>query len=151
VVDAFGQSHGIVREVNSDKWYTRGGLDIVEQKLKPEGISLEVVDCVIRLLDWAGWKSYDLSMGVPRVNEMLAEDFKTLQPVEFCFLMAKKIIDIHGAALDDAKLNPSEQILLLVESCNNYISSRGYDMMDLIMIKHRYNVTRQPRHGGKVI
>lgn len=151
VVDAFGQVHNVVKHTDTGRWHTQAGHDIKDQIFKPEGISIEIVDCVIRLLDWAGYKKYDLSIGVPRVNDLLVNDFLGIPPVEFCFTMAKKITHVFDATLTGDNSKAETQILLLIESCNNYINSRGYDMMELIQVKHDYNMTRQVRHGGKVI
>lgn len=34
------------------EWHTAGG--------KPEGIAVEMIDCVIRILDWCGWMGIDV-------------------------------------------------------------------------------------------
>ncbi len=49
------------RAGRADVWYGMGG--------KPEGVAVEMVDCLIRILDWFGMKELDLDEIVRKKHE----------------------------------------------------------------------------------
>lgn len=145
VNDQFNASHPVV--FTDGKWYTTGGLDVAVLKLKPEGQLIEIVDKVIRLLDWAGWRAVDMSGGFTTSPERI-EQFKSVRPVSFHFQLVKMIVKLENVENRDDLVAPIKQIL---STAHDFIASRGYKMMDLIEMKQTYNKTRAYKHGGKVM
>lgn len=140
VVDQFKERHSVLKE--NGKWFTTGGLDVAELNLKPEGEVIEIVDCVIRLLDWAGWKKIDLSMGINLdMVQSLEQSLKDESPLECQFNICASLV---LANTEDSMIQK------IIEFCFGYVASRGYNLMDLIEMKREYNRTRSHRHGNKL-
>lgn len=111
---------------------------------KPEGIAVEMADCLIRILDCA---------------EEFGIDCSDVEPANFHFAdiddFPEVISELHYILADDWFMY---KVLNHVESCiihtareiiawleHNY----GENWMDMVRRKHEYNKTRPYRHGGK--
>lgn len=46
-----------------------GGCEMPELKLKPEGIAVEMIDCIIRILDWCGKENVDVDALLKQKHE----------------------------------------------------------------------------------
>ena len=114
----------------------------------PEGIAVELIDCLLRIFDWCGHCGTDI--------QKLCDESKVFSEVEFdsftSFIAAqhaKLSLALLRDLIDDA---PTRDLHLAV--CVNQISNwltKNYsaDWEKLMLEKHEYNKTRPYRHGGK--
>ena len=111
---------------------------------KPEGISVEMADCLIRILDCAAEMGWDCdrvrSMGFlyAKVRDLpacIAELHHDLSDAWFVY----NAISGGRTGLFDC----ASKIVYWLE--RNY----GADWMDMVRRKHEFNKTRPYRHGGK--
>lgn len=132
-----------------DKWcrfYENSGCR--HQKRKPEGIAVELIDCLLRIFDWCSHCGTDI--------QKLCDESKSFSQVEFdsftSFIAtqhAKLSLALLRDLIDDV---PTRDLHLAV--CVNQISNwltKNYstDWEKLMLEKHEYNKTRSYRHGGK--
>ena len=123
-----------------------GGCDRFSEK--PEGIAVELADCVIRILDYTGHKEYNMNLypmdtdTVPSAEPF--EDFIT--KCHSCLTHAY----FFGGTEDSDFMVPA-----VLHDCIKYIykwaQDNSVDMDEVIQIKHEFNKTRSYKHGGKVI
>ena len=104
---------------------------------KPEGIAVELVDGVIRILDLMAAKDMDFAQvgyvyGVKR----------TLPQLVAVLHYATAILGLEDD--DDARWLNS-----CIEAVREWLEDQGVDMDELMRLKHEYNKTRPYRHGGK--
>lgn len=108
------------------------------RKLKPEGIAIELIDLVIRLLDYVGEKGYDIDgTQLRRVGESMPG-------------FVEMINDLHDLVFLFAN-GGNQQVLVcvIIDIISRYCKSRGLDFESLLRLKHEYNKTRPYRHEGK--
>lgn len=109
---------------------------------KPEGIAVELIDGVIRILDYVGYmasKGERLYIDNPFVDGL--ESFCEL----ICFL--------HDLT-HDARCYYCDRDGLFTEIITHifeFIKKQGLDPEAIMIEKHEYNKTRPYRHGGKVV
>lgn len=130
--------------------------DIVEMKLKPEGIAVELADCIIRILDWFGKEEMDadalilearttIMCDVPcrvyaaSLGDCIARWHLLLSLAYSCWCRAS---GTHSAAL---------RMALCICEIRVWATENGVDMDEILNIKHEYNRTRPYRHGGKAL
>lgn len=116
-------------------WYGEGG--------KPEGIAVELVDGVIRVLDWmgkVGMQYEPLKEGwMPNVEE--AQVPELVSELHFLTAMA---LDSSGSAMIRFYL------CAIIQTVNEWIDRNGVDFAEVLEIKMVYNEKRPYRHGGLV-
>lgn len=119
---------------------------------KPEGIAVEMADCIIRILDYMGKKKAD-------VDRLVAEA-ETLDDMSDANNVGDLIADLH-LTLSIAYLRGKEGgngcyfSLILMAACiveiRHWAEKNGVDMDEILRLKHEYNKGRPYRHGGKVL
>lgn len=110
---------------------------------KPEGIAVELIDGVIRTLDYIASRERICVTGI----------YKLLQPEELTELVAR-LHEITASSwlipyLDDACID-ANTLINAVQIVFDWIGRQGLDPLEILMKKHEYNKTRPYRHGGKV-
>lgn len=116
---------------------------------KLEGIAVELADCIIRILDWAGHEGVDMDkvlqaieenpMGIERDIENKFGDF---------------ISDMHNLlSMAYSELDVDERIYLcmVINYIQEAMKKSGINLDAIIREKMEYNRTRPYRHGGKVL
>lgn len=134
--------------------HPRGGCPL---GMKPEGTAVELIDGVIRILDYLGRcmeqdmmpdviTEADIStLSEPIFND---ENDKRLEELSFPCLITTLHVGTALGVIDDE----SGMILPLWKTANMamyYVKKLGLDPEAILMEKHRYNVTRPYRHGNK--
>ena len=123
---------------------------------KPEGIAVELADCIIRILDWLGEEEMD-------PDALLAEAKR--------YMMCDVPVPLYAASIGD-HIARWHLLLSLAYSCwcrasgtyaaalrmalciyeiLNWAEDNGVDMEAILAQKHEYNRTRPYRHGGKAL
>lgn len=125
--------------------------------MKPEGQAVELIDGVIRILDYLGRcmeqdmmpdviTEADIStLSEPIFND---ENDKMLEELSFPCLITTLHVGTDLGVIDDE----SSMILSLWKTANMamyYVKHLGLDPEAVLLEKHRYNVTRPYRHGNK--
>lgn len=118
---------------------------------KPEGIAVELADCVIRILDWLGRYTAD----IPRLfDKALRLDLNQFESPTF----GEMICGLHhllssawgasrSSSLAFAEVKFAGVILVIME----WAEINSVNMEEIIRIKHAYNKGRPYRHGGKLL
>ena len=119
---------------------------------KPEGIATELADCVIRILDYAGHKEYDMNQypadleSVPKSETF--GDFIT--ECHTCLTLAYRSKGLDAVWVDSFGVVPA-----YLHNCIRYIyawaQDNSVDMDEAIRNKHEFNKGRSYKHGGKII
>ena len=122
--------------------WANGDCDICSRDKKPEGIAVELVDGVIRIIDLMAAK------------EMMAADLGYFSYGE-CTLphlvaALHSFVSLAGIALYAHKIDEAEASLnRCIYWTFHWLKAQGVDMDELMRLKHEYNKTRSYRHGGK--
>lgn len=119
-----------------DAW-ANGDCDICSRDNKPEGIAVELVDGVIRILDL-----------------MVAEDMYFAQAGYICsgkrtLPQLVKILHYATAMSDPEDDDAANWLSGCIEAVREWLEEQGVDMDEVLRLKHEYNKTRSYRHGGK--
>ena len=109
---------------------------------KPEGIAVELIDGVIRILDYVGYvNSPDLRISIVYPCE---------EPEEgFCESICALHDMTHCARCYSCDRDKS--LSIIVSESFRIIKKQGLDPEKIMLEKHEYNKTRPYRHGGKVV
>ena len=116
---------------------------------KPEGIAVELVDCVIRILDFLGHENIN-------VDEAIASDMARTDGLKDVTL-PEAVADLHllisGAYESSVNRDGDQSIYLcaVIEYIRKWLELHGENMEKIMLIKHEYNRTREYRHGGKAL
>lgn len=130
--------------------------EIAAKKLKPEGIAVELADCIIRILDWFG-------------EERLSADELMMEAARFMYCDVPR--RLFSASLGDyiARWHlllslgfscwcratgtqiAAVRMALCINEINEWAAERQIDMDAILNVKHEYNKGRPYRHGGKAL
>lgn len=110
---------------------------------KPEGIAVELADAVIRILDWYGYEQRQL----PEDYEVFAATPRNFG--EYICGLHACVSEAYAAAhrLGDR----TDKLFACVYDIYAWAEQNGVDMDKLIKRKHKYNINRAYKHGGKAI
>ena len=125
---------------------------------KPEGIAVELIDGVIRILDYyahafAADLDIDLGGTLEYYMEPDADDPHALEEIakgsvgELVCTLHHLISHAWIARVEGRKDREAEALLLAVVTVCVWIRGRGIDPADLLAEKHAYNTTRSYKHG----
>lgn len=115
---------------------------------KPEGIAVELADCVIRILDWCGRKDMKPDGILLNIHELHKDEPEHEGPFGDFISMMHNLLS--AAAYDsfddyDRAIFLCSVIYFILDS----MEREGVDMEPIIREKMDYNRTRPYRHGGK--
>lgn len=137
---------------------------------KPEGIPVELADCVIRVCDWCGRNKANLA-GAICVSLGISDPYGSIDPALSLICdraaalqgggeLPELVMDIQkdAGACDDEASRPDANhgvitVLLarLVTRIAGWCGRNGVDLEKAVLIKQAYNETRSFRHGGKIL
>lgn len=107
---------------------------------KPEGIAVELADCVIRILDYCG--KYGIDLDTEIAGRGAAFDRYALPAlVNTCHCLISRAYSDEQTA----RVFLAECVAIIEYWCGE----NGFTLEEAIRIKHEYNKTRPYRHGGK--
>lgn len=121
---------------------------------KPEGIAVELIDGVIRILDLFGAEGldfHDAESGKPATMESLWENARVLEsaPADVATLVAFLHRFTADAVPDDGDGFISVNLLAACSLALSWVHEHGCDPMALLIEKHEYNKNRPYKHGKK--
>ena len=119
---------------------------------KPEGIAVELIDGVIRILDYAGYiVERGFSPDMCRPSGYKEEEEEEVRNRDFCdnicalHAFTNFALEEHGRGIYDRGLG------LMIFYVFTMVNMVGLDPEAIMIEKHEYNKTRPYRHGGKVV
>ena len=127
--------------------------DIMALQLKPEGIAVELADCVIRILDWFGKSDVN-------VDDVMAagENFRSLVAGRNNTTFGGLIADLHLCLstayqrhINGYSWSAFPYMGLCVTLVIDWMEAAREDAESILLLKHQYNKTRPYRHGGKAL
>lgn len=112
---------------------------------KPEGIAVELADCIIRIMDWFGKEKKDATHFLDRA--------KTQGVIQTGGTFGEFIAELHSVLTYayDSDIGPSFHLALCVVDILEWAEENGVDMEAILRMKHEYNKGRPYRHGGKAL
>ena len=110
--------------------------------MKPEGIAVELIDGVIRILDFVGY------VNSPDLRIYIVDPYIDTEE-DFCEL----ICGLHDSTRCARcySRNRDKSLSVIVSESFRIIKKQGLDPEAIMIEKHEYNKTRPYRHGGKVV
>lgn len=112
---------------------------------KPEGVAVELADCIIRILDYLASEGADIGAVKPEQ----AYDGDTIRTIARCHYL------ISLAYIDDVTKSGGNWIVYKLKKCIKLIlgwaEAHDVDMESVLRAKHEYNKGRSYRHGGKLL
>lgn len=110
---------------------------------KPEGIPIELADCIIRVLDYCGYAGIDIESAME--NQLPSKyygDFTEFITVcHFCLSRAYYQHQCFGDGV--------QWLAIILKTIQQYCKAENIDLKEAIRIKMEYNKTRPYKHGGK--
>ena len=117
---------------------------------KPEGIAVELIDGVIRILDFVGYQNSK----IPEKHRIKVELSEKPQDTDFCRLICLLHLNTADAMVYARRFELKTlgmYICGIIESAFAMVEKMGLDPEAIMLEKHEYNKTRPYRHGGKVV
>lgn len=110
------------------------------QSKKPEGIAVELADCVIRILDFCGKEQIDID-----------DELKDRRAGFNSYTLPALVNTCHCLISNayESRLNTAAYLAECVAIIKFWCEENGGNLEEAIRIKHEYNKSRPYRHGGK--
>lgn len=139
-------------------YYSGGGYvatDTTECCKKPEGIAVELADCIIRILDWMGKEQMDADkLMYESTQRVMPEVPKRINNTSFGNCISRWHLLLSLGYVHWCR-EPGEYAALRIALCMaeilDWAGKEGVDMEAIIREKMEYNKTRPYRHGGKLL
>lgn len=122
---------------------------------KPEGIAVELADCIIRILDWYGKEGLDTDALLLEAGIITMCDLPT--PVYGSFgdfiALLHNLLSMAYACWCNASGTSASALRLAkcIREIMAWAKENGVDMEQILDMKHEYNKGRPYRHGGKAL
>lgn len=120
---------------------------------KPEGAAVELMDFVIRALDYLSHINEPLPQSMDTAQKLALwalDEFQDDLDRDVANLDVPDLADVLHDEIGLASL--MHDITYLFTACGlaiAWVERRGMDPVEILLEKHRYNLTRPYRHGGK--
>lgn len=114
------------------------------EKRKPEGIPVELADCIIRILDYCGWKKIDVE-DILKFRRAGNDYYTFPELLAECHCLLSQAYRYKGLVSCELCL------VECVETIEFWCKNQDIDIWELVKLKHEYNKTRPYKHGGKII
>lgn len=140
----------IIRETSTFPQYescTKEITDITDWRVneKPEGIAVELADCIIRILDYCGSKQIN-------IEKLIEPNFNIYKRKQFEIECFEDFLCLCHLCLSYGFVEKAyTELISVVELILGWSEENNIDMYEIIRIKHEYNKTRSYKHGGKKI
>lgn len=134
-------------------YYSGGGYvatDTTKCCKKPEGIAVELADCIIRILDWAGHENVNMDRIFFEVMEAHKDQPEEEQRFGEFISALHNLLSMAYCDADDRNDRDIYMGLVIYYILEN-MERAGVEMDAIIREKMEYNRTRPYRHGGKTL
>lgn len=120
---------------------------------KPEGIAVELIDAVIRMLDYLGKEGIQIDTSDEErpkgINKAYYDDRLPIFVANLHYLVANTYRSPFGFTYRDSNC-ARETFRLAIILIFKWIRNRNLDPEAILLEKHEYNKGRPYKHGGKV-
>lgn len=157
--------------------YRAGRPMVYREECKPEGVAVELGDCILRILDYMGQVKGDVDgivrglQGYATIQEKKGDGKPLPDLVAGCHYllssayMSHRHAEMLGKKKEGKKIQPArtlrpfrtrdferiarEKMVGCILDIMRWAKDNGVDMEAVITAKNEYNKTREYRHGGK--
>lgn len=112
---------------------------------KPEGIAVELIDGVIRILDYIAFRGRTPDLELSLYEHMKPSELPELIAYLHDFTSRSWVTPYSDGLNIDVRI-----LSINVKAVFDWIGRQGLDPLEILKKKHEYNKTRPYRHGGKV-
>ena len=120
---------------------------------KPEGAAVELMDFVIRVLDWLGQMGDERNRYFPEQEKLMnwaVEDYEREEKINAVKMELPDLIDtLHDEITFCKKMRNLKYLMRACGLAMAWVLEKGLDPTDIMLKKHEYNKTRSYKHGGK--
>lgn len=120
---------------------------------KPEGAAVELMDFVIRVLDYLAHLNEAMPASMNTAQKLCNWALDDYQDDLERNLLELDVPDFADVLHDEVSLSSvMKNITYLTTACGlamAWVEHRGLDPVEILLEKHRYNLTRSYKHGGK--
>lgn len=122
---------------------------------KPEGIAVELADCIIRILDWYGKEGLDtddllLEAGIIVMCDLPIPVYGSFG--DFIALLHNLLSMSYACWCNASGISASAlRLAKCIREIMAWAKENGVDMEHILDMKHEYNKGRPYRHGGKAL
>lgn len=122
---------------------------------KPEGIAVELADCIIRILDWYGKEGLDtdallLEAGIITMCDLPTPLYGSFG--DFIALLHNLLSMAYACWCNASGISASAlRLAKCIREIMAWAKENGVDMEMVLDMKHEYNKGRPYRHGGKAL
>lgn len=113
---------------------------------KPEGIAVELADCILRILDTLAEAGVDIDSEIgycPAYGDVIQTIARCHHHISEAYIQTTKMLGSMTTAY--------ARLLMCIGTILDWAERNGVDMEAILWAKHEYNKTRTYRHGGKVL
>lgn len=113
---------------------------------KPEGVAVELADCILRILDALSEAGVDIDGEIgfsPAGSDLI-------QVIAACHHHIS-VAYIQTTAMDGSEKRAYTRLIMCIETIMTWATNNEVDMEAILRVKNGYNKTRPYRHGGKVM
>lgn len=119
---------------------------------EPNGMAVELADCVLRILDFFGEEQSDLDSLIARVQEVIPKPSKAKDFAELvcgCHFLLSSAYSLEK--IPYMQNRAMERLAACIVDILDWAEISGVDMEMILGLKHQYNKSRSYRHGGKML
>ena len=112
---------------------------------KPEGIAVELIDGVLRILDFCGKNDYKIAV-YEKHGEKKCSLSQLVTELHFNTALVLEWGVRHG---EKEREYTESRLSMIVHSVFDWIETEGYKAGEILKMKHAYNKTREYKHGKR--
>lgn len=118
---------------------------------KPEGIAVELIDGVIRILDWIGKERVEIfPVTINSIMEIWSKERKDkLSEATLPQVVARLHYYTSNAYSESGKQDRGDYLIAAMQTVFFWLDSKGVDVENVLVTKHEFNKTRAYKHGKK--
>ncbi len=117
---------------------------------KPQGVAVELADCVLRLLDYLATTNADIDGAFRVATQANTDEVKNEGVINVLLDSAEELLAVRrvNPSLDFDEIRNNGLIAAVIYIVF-WASAHGIDLESILREKHECNKTRPYRHGGK--
>ena len=118
---------------------------------KPEGIAVELIDGVIRILDWIGKERIEIFPAtINSIMEVWSKERKDkLSEETVSQVVARLHCYTSNAYSENDNQDRGDYLIAAMQTVCFWLDSKGVDVESVLITKHEFNKLRPYKHGKK--